>query len=79
MGRATSLFQAVLDTVGLENIPLEKAIQTITASPAKMMNWQDKGEIEVGRKADVLIYNEESKDIETVIAKGKVLKRGNTP
>ena len=79
MGRATSLFQAVLDTVGLENIPLEKAIQTITASPAKMMNWQDKGEIEVGRKADVVIYNEESKDIETVIAKGKVLMRGKTP
>lgn len=79
VGRATSLFQAVLDTVGLENIPLEKAIQTITASPAKMMNWQDKGEIEVGRKADVVIYNEESKDIETVIAKGKVLMRGKTP
>lgn len=75
VGSSNSLFQAVLKAVKLEGIPLEQAVRPITSSPASIMNWQDKGVVEVGSKADVVLIHEETQEIQTVIAKGQKMLR----
>ncbi|SFH67377.1 beta-aspartyl-dipeptidase (metallo-type) [Tindallia magadiensis] len=73
VGSSASLFQAVLEAVRLEGISLETALQTITSTPAKIMNWQDKGVLQVGGKADAVLFNVDEQRIETVIAKGEIM------
>ncbi len=55
------------------NVPLEDALQLVTSNPAKRTGiFARKGSLEVGKDADLLLIDENF-DIETVIAKGRVM------
>ena len=56
-----------------EGFPLEDILTLVTSNPAKRAGfYQNKGSLEEGKDADLLILNNDLK-IETVMAKGKVM------
>ena len=58
-----------------EGFPLEDILRLVTANPAKRMGiFQDKGTLEEGKDADLLILND-GLEIESVMAKGRLMIR----
>lgn len=75
VGKVESLYQEVRDSVLIENIPLEKAIKTITSNPAAILKLKGKGRIAKGYDADLCLLDETTLEIDTVLAKGKIMIR----
>lgn len=78
VGKSTCLIKAIKDCVNKENIPLEKALRAITCNPAKILKLKNKGRIEINMDADLCLLDEVL-DVDTVIAKGKVMVQNKTP
>jgi len=51
-------------------VPLEKALKTVTANPARILKLESKGNIKEGMDGDIVI-SDEKLNINTVFAKGK--------
>ncbi|MFX3625284.1 MAG: beta-aspartyl-peptidase [Ectobacillus sp.] len=73
VGKVSSLFQEVRDAVLEEGVSLEKALQVITANPAIVLKLSEKGYVQEGKDADLVLLNRENLTIETVIAKGRMM------
>jgi N-acetylglucosamine-6-phosphate deacetylase len=59
--------------INMAELPLEKAIQMITATPARIMGLQDKkGALEAGKDADIVLFDKNIR-IEMTIIKGRVV------
>ncbi|MFV8829226.1 beta-aspartyl-peptidase [Alkalihalobacterium sp. APHAB7] len=71
VGRVTSLYKEVKDAIIDEKIEVEKAIKVITSNPADILKFTTKGYIEAGRDADLVFLDQETYDIESVIALGQ--------
>jgi len=54
-------------------IPLVSAIKMITENPARIMNLKNKGKLEVGYDADIVIFDDDI-NVKSVIVSGKVIK-----
>ncbi len=72
IGKSTCLIKAIKECVYRENIPLEIALRAVTSNPARILKLKTKGRIEAEMDADLLILDE-NLDIDTVVAKGKVM------
>jgi beta-aspartyl-dipeptidase (metallo-type) len=72
------LIAEIKDMVLRENIPLETAVKMITSNPAGILKMNGKGRIRNDYDADLCILDEESLDIDTVIALGKIMVRNKT-
>lgn len=68
-----TLYEEVKESIVEHKVPIEEAIKVITSNVAEVLKLKHKGKIESGRDADFVIVNEENLDIDTVIAKGKVV------
>ena len=68
-----SLYEEVKKCINIYNISIDEAIKVITSNVAKVLKLKNKGSIESGKDADLVIVNEETLDIDTVIAMGKVM------
>jgi N-acetylglucosamine-6-phosphate deacetylase len=56
---SATLVECVENLVNWAEIPLEKALQTVTSTPARMLGLQDcKGSLEVGADADLVVLSE---------------------
>ena len=73
----------LVDAVTGEEIPLETALKVLTSNVATVLKLKSKGRLEVGKDADVLVFDENYK-IEHLIAMGdfltknsKILKKGS--
>ncbi|WP_064091775.1 beta-aspartyl-peptidase [Rossellomorea aquimaris] len=73
IGQVSSLFKEVKDAILKEGIPLETAIRVITSNPAKILKLKQKGHIEVGKDADLVLLDKKTLNIDTVYAKGKLM------
>ena len=73
VGKSTSLLIGIKDCVFNENIPLEIALRAVTANPARILRLKGKGRVERNFDADLCLLDEESLDIDTVIAKGRIM------
>ncbi|CAM3949105.1 beta-aspartyl-peptidase [Mesobacillus thioparans] len=78
IGQVSSLYEAVKEAVLSEGIPLEVAIRVITANPAAVLKLSQKGRIQTGRDADLVLLDEDL-EIDTVIAMGKVMVENRVP
>ena len=78
VGKSSCLIKAIKECVFRENIPLETAIRALTCNPAKILKLKTKGRIMAGMDADLCLLDS-SIDIDTVIAKGKVMVSGKKP
>jgi beta-aspartyl-dipeptidase (metallo-type) len=74
MGLPSANHRELVDAVKEENIPLEVALKVLTSNPANVLKLKQKGRIEVGKDADVLLLDN-NLDISTVIAMGAILKK----
>ncbi|MBO6048001.1 MAG: N-acetylglucosamine-6-phosphate deacetylase [Erysipelotrichaceae bacterium] len=63
--------QAVRNAYKQIGMPLYDAVRLATYNPAKSQHFEDIGEIAVGKKADIVIFNDNI-DIDTVIVEGVV-------
>jgi beta-aspartyl-dipeptidase (metallo-type) len=75
VGRVTSLFAEVRDAVLTEGVPLDVALQVITASPARMLELRGKGQLAAGADADMVLLEPATLEIRGVVAKGRWLMR----
>ncbi|WP_010198398.1 beta-aspartyl-peptidase [Bacillus sp. m3-13] len=71
LGRVTSLYKEVKDAIIEEGILPADALKVITENPAKVLRLASKGTLEVGKDADLVILNDASYEIESVIALGQ--------
>ena len=68
-GSALTMMQAVKNCVKYVGIPIDEALRMATMYPAKLMVFNDIGEIKPGKKADIVVFD---KDFEVK----KVIKNG---
>ena len=71
-----SLYKEVKDAILDERVPIDIALRVITANPADILKLSNKGYIEKGRDADIVILDKETLEIETVIALGETMVLG---
>lgn len=79
VGKTASLFREVRDAVLNEKVPLEQALQVITSNPAQVLKLSQKGNIQKGKDADLVILDKETLTIQTVIAKGQIMVAQGSP
>ena len=64
------LYRTMAEAVGKDMVALSKMTAT---NPARIMNLTDRGEIKVGKRADLIVMNENLK-IEKILLKGNIVK-----
>ncbi|MCM3603056.1 beta-aspartyl-peptidase [Robertmurraya korlensis] len=79
VGKTDSLFREVRDAVIQEKVPLEQALQVITSNPAQVLKLSQKGNIQKGKDADLVILDKETLTIQSVIAKGQIMVAQGSP
>ncbi len=72
VGTVGSLFNQVRNTVKYANIPLQTALKVITTNSARNLKLPDKGSIETGKDADLVLLDK-NLEIDTVIARGQTM------
>lgn len=83
MGLPDANLREIADAVKHEEIPLETALKVVTSNPASALKLKRKGNIAVGKDADILLLDADMK-LHSVIALGvfmmkdyKLLKKGS--
>ncbi|EWG10963.1 beta-aspartyl-peptidase [Cytobacillus firmus] len=71
IGKVSTLFSEVRDAILQEGVSIEHAISVITKNPASILKLHQKGRIEEGKDADVVLLNKETLAIETVFSMGR--------
>lgn len=71
LGRVTSLYKEVRDAILEQGVEPADALKVITENPAKVLRLSSKGTIDVGKDADLVLLNESSYEIESVLALGQ--------
>lgn len=71
-----TLYREVKFAITEKNIPIEDAIKVITSNVAEILKFKDKGAIECGKDADLVMVDENSLEIDIVFAKGKKMVVG---
>ena len=66
---ADRLYRTMAQAIGKDMVALSKMA---SLTPARVMGWNDRGEIAVGKRADLLLVSEELK-LEKIIYKGEIL------
>jgi beta-aspartyl-dipeptidase (metallo-type) len=74
VGRVDSLFREVRRAVREHGVPLEVAVQVVTATPAAYLRLPAKGRIAAGADADLVLLDRDL-EIDAVLARGQILVR----
>ncbi|MDM5316879.1 beta-aspartyl-peptidase [Fictibacillus sp. b24] len=74
IGKVNSLYGEVRDAILTEGVPLQTALQTITSNPARVLKLKEKGRLQEGLDADLVLLNQDL-NIDSVIALGQVMVR----
>ncbi len=77
MGLPDANLREIVDAVKEEKIPLETALKVVTSNPANALKLKQKGNIAVGRDADVLLLDADLK-LHSVIARGVFMMKEYT-
>lgn len=70
--RFDDLIAAVFKIVDENVMPLEHAWRMVSKAPANIMRLSDRGEIDFGKRADLVIINQDTRAIEATIARGRI-------
>ena len=79
VGQVNSLLKALQTAVLKLDVNLSDALTSVTAAPAQVLGLKHKGQLAVGKDADMLLLNSQSLSIDTVIAKGRRLVSAGKP
>lgn len=73
VGKVTSLYREMRDAVLTEGIALEDALRTVTSNPAALLKLENKGRIAEGADADLVLAEENTMKINSVLARGRLM------
>lgn len=73
VGKVTSLYREVRDAVLTDRVGLTQALKTVTSNPADLLKLERKGRIAAGKDADLVLVQEDTMEIDTVMAKGNLM------
>jgi len=73
VGKVDTLFQEVRDAILEDNVPMQDALRVITSNPADNLKLVNKGRIAKGMDADLVILDEGTLRIDSVIALGMTM------
>ncbi|SHJ98279.1 beta-aspartyl-dipeptidase (metallo-type) [Geosporobacter subterraneus DSM 17957] len=73
VGKVDSIFREFRDAVQVDGVPMADALKVVTENPARILKLKNKGTIEIGKDADIVLVDQETFTVDTVIAKGKVM------
>lgn len=73
VGKVSSLFREIKDAICIDGVPMEDALKVATSNPARILKLRNKGSLEIGKDADIVLVDRETFTIDTVIARGKVM------
>lgn len=76
VGKVSSLYREMRDAVLKDGVSLTDALKPVTRNPAFLLKLENKGKVAEGADADLVMADEETLEIDTVIAKGTVMIRG---
>ena len=71
VGSCQSLFKEVRDAVLEEQIDIALALKVVTSNPARILKLSAKGWIKTGFDADLILLDQDTLEIDSVIAKGQ--------
>lgn len=71
IGKVSTLYKEVRDAIMNKGVSIENAISVITKNPASILKLHQKGTIEEGKDADLVLLDKEDLSIQTVFALGK--------
>ncbi|ATD53986.1 beta-aspartyl-peptidase [Clostridium chauvoei] len=71
--KVSTLYGEVKESIKIYNLKIEDAIKVITSNVAKVLKLHNKGTIEEGKDADLVLVEEDTLNIDKVIAKGRVM------
>ena len=54
-------------------MPLAQAWSLISSGPSKVMGWHDRGDLEVGRRADIVVVNPATRRVEATFCFGRLV------
>ena len=75
IGKASCLLKEIRECVFREGIPLETALKGVTSNPASILKLNAKGRIRPGFDADLCLLTEDSLELHTVLARGRIMVR----
>lgn len=75
VGKVTSLYREVRDSILTEKLDITQALRPVTTNPADLLKLKRKGRITVGNDADLVLVNRDALNINTVLAKGRIMVR----
>lgn len=78
-GSASGLDRGVGNIMRFTKCPLKEAIQMVSTNPARLLNLTDRGAIQIGKRADLVLfrYEKDALFIEKTIVAGKVVFKKN--
>ncbi len=65
------LYEQLCGLVVKYGLPLEQMLALCTANPARVLKLESKGELKVGKDADLVVLERETLDIREVVARGR--------
>ena len=68
-----SLYDEVKESIKTHNVNIEEALKVITSNVASLLKLKNKGNIEKYKDADLVLVNEDTLEIDKVIAMGKLV------
>lgn len=74
-----TLYQQVVNSVKKTELPLAEILSLVTANTADALCLQEKGRLQEGKDADVLILEKNTLEVQHVIAKGNIMVQESTP
>jgi len=78
MGQPSSNIREMKDIVNVEKLSLEIALKPLTSNPATILKLKNKGKIEVGKDADILLLDDKL-EIKFMLAMGVFMKKDYKP
>jgi beta-aspartyl-dipeptidase (metallo-type) len=79
VGKPDSILKEIQNCVLEQKIPLETAIRTVTANPARILKLPAKGRIEPGCDADLCLLSDQTLQLDTVFCKGRLMVSNGKP
>lgn len=79
IGKLSSLYKEVKDAIQQEGIAISTALRVITQNPAAILKLHQKGKVEAGMDADLVLLNKADLSIQSVIAMGKIMVENGSP
>lgn len=73
VGKVTSLYREMKDAVLADGVALTDALRPVTSNPAFLLKLENKGRIAENADADLVLADQETLEIDTVMAKGRLM------